>query len=526
MPLRSRKASSSLADSVRRILADCNLSLADVSRASRRRENDLAPVPYNFYGLLRKPSFSPSLAQLQSLSKLTGYQLVDWLSLFGLALDNVSRFQARFVALRTVRLDTRIYQPRFLIPWFRDLREARLASSLVPLSQWLAGDVPHSVDSLSTVGGAENYLYVKIGLEDALAFPDLLPGSIVRVDCRSGALARSPVQKSASGTLYLIEHDGGLVCSRLSRSGPKTIVLCSRQLAYAAVELQEGSEARILGVADAEIRPTRHLQVPVVPAALGRFWTPPPLSLPPPKGDVGQFVRSCRLKSGLSFRQASERTAAVADALGDRRYYCSPGALSDYETRKLPPRHIHKVISIAASYCANISHLLEHAGVELRRGGEERLPDRFLEFPAANRGSGKSRSRFLEEMTDRFGELPYFLHSALPVLFGVPDLSVRDVFWSGGVAGSINSYSTGAQFLIVDRKQKTPRPSLSAPLWAQPAHILQRRDGSYTWGFCALEGETLIVRVCLAGSPKIQKLRHRIDAEVVGEVVGVVRTLR
>ena len=526
MPLRSQKALSSLADSFRRILADSNLSLADVSRASRRPENDLAPIPHNFYGLLREPSFSPSLAQLQSLSKLTGYQLVDWLSLFGLALDDVSRFQARFAALRTVRLDTRIYQPRSLIPSFRDLREAGLPSSLVPLSQWLAGGVARTVDSLSIAGNAEDYIYVKIGLEDALAFPDLLPGSIVRIDCRSSALERSPVQKSTSGTLYLIEHHHGLVCSRLSRSGPQTIVLCSRQLPYAAVELREGSQARILGVAEIEIRPTRNLQVPVVPAVLGRFWTPPPLSPSPPKGNLGQFVRNCRLKSGLSFRQASARTAIVADALADRRYYCSPGALSDYETRKRPPRHIHKTISIAASYFANIGDLLAHAGVALERGGEQRLPSRFLEFPAANRDAGKSRSRFLEEMTSRFGELPYFLHSALPVLFGVPDLSVRDVFWAGGVAGSIHSYSKGAQFLVVDRKQKTPRPSLSTPLWAQPAYILQRRDGSYTWGFCVLEGETLVVRVCLAGSPNIQRLRHRIDAEVVGEVVGVVRTLQ
>jgi hypothetical protein len=526
MPLRSRKAPSSPADSVRRILADSNLSLADVSRASRRPENDLAPIPHNFYGLLRKASFSPSLAQLQSLSKLTGYQLVDWLSLFGFGLDDVARFQAHFPALRTVRLGRSIYQRRSRIPWFQDLREADLASPLVPLSRWLAGGVARSVDSLSVPAKTEDYSYVKIGFEDAFAFPDLLPGSIVRIDCRSNALERSPVEKSASGTLYLIEHDRGLVCSRLSRSGPKTIVLCSRQLPYAAVELREGSQARILGVADVEIRPTRNLRVPIVPPALGRFWTPPPLSPTPPKGNVGQFVRTCRLKSGLSFRQASERTAMVAKALGDRRYYCSPGALSDYETRTLPPRHIHKAISIAVSYFANIGDLLEHAHMELTRAGEERLPDRFLEFPAVHHEPSELRSRFLEEMTNRFTELPYFLHSDLPVLFGVLDLSVRDVFWAGGIAGSINSYSTGAQFLVVDRKQKTPRPSLSTPLWAQPAHILQRRDGSYTWGFCALQGETLIVRVCLAGSPNIQKLRHRIDAEVVGEVVGVVRNLQ
>ena len=269
MPSRPRKARASLADSVRRILADCRLSLADVARATQRPESDLASIPHNFYGSLRKPSFSPSLRQLESLSKLTGYPLVDWLNLFGLSLDEVSRFQARFAALRTVPLDPRIYQPRSVIPWFRDLREADLARALVPLSQWLGGGVTRSFASLA-IGGSEDCKFVKIGLEDAFAFPDLLPGSIVRIDCRASALEGSPVRKSANGILYLLEYGGGLLCSRLSRSGAKTIVLCSRQLPYAAVELQEGSQARILGVADVEIRPTRNLQVPVVPPALGR----------------------------------------------------------------------------------------------------------------------------------------------------------------------------------------------------------------------------------------------------------------
>jgi hypothetical protein len=114
----------------------------------------------------------------------------------------------------------------------------------------------------------------------------------------------------------------------------------------------------------------------------------------------------------------------------------------------------------------------------------------------------------------------------LSFLFGLQDLCVRDVFWSGGAHGSIHSYSAGALFLVVDRKQKIPRPSLSSPVWAQPAYVLQRRDGGYLWGFCSLQNRTLIVRACIAGSPKLQRLRDRVDAEVIGKVVGVVRTLK
>lgn len=525
MPARSRRTDSSAADRVRAILADRGLTIAEVSRSSSAlaQTDSRLHIPPSFFSSLRAESFSPSLYHLLALSFVTGYRFVDWLAVFDLSLDDVSRFQARLPALRTVRLETRIYQPRFRVPWFGDLRDANLASSLVPLSQWLRGETSRSIESLP-LGKTEDYAYVKIGLEDAFAFPDLLPGSIVRINCDSNSLKQLPPREVAGSTLYLVEHRRGLVCSRLLRSGPQTVVLCSRQLPYAAVELREGMQARILGIADLEIRPTRNPQVPVVPPDLGRFWTPESLSPSAATTDVGRFLRDCRLKCGLSFRQASERTAMVADTLRDTRYYCSPSALSDYETRRLPPRHIHKAISIAASYFASVGELLEFAGAGPGRGGEHLLPDRLLEN-LANDEPKTRQSRFLEKMTDKFKALPYFLHSSLASVFGLSDISVRDVFWAGGVAGSIDSYSTGAQFLVIDRKQKTPRPSLSTPLWAQPAYILQRRDGSYTWGFCVLEGDALIVRVCFSGSPNIQKFRHRIDAEVVGEVVGVVRKL-
>src|ERR1700692_4551441 len=115
MFLPSVQSSSSLADRVRGILSTRGLSLADLSRASR--DNRLGHIPHSFYSSLRKRSFSPSLYQLHSLSALSGYRLVDWLALFGISLDDVSRFQVFFPSVRTVELDTRIYHPDALLPW-------------------------------------------------------------------------------------------------------------------------------------------------------------------------------------------------------------------------------------------------------------------------------------------------------------------------------------------------------------------------------------------------------------------------
>ena len=516
-----------LPDRVRLILASRGLSLAKVSRASRSLiPGDRQHIPHNFYSSLRNRRFTPSLYQLLALSTLSGYRLVDWLLVFGFSLDDVPRFHASLPALRTVELDASIYQPRALISWFYDLGQPDFSVPLVPLSRWLAPGAMRRFDSLLRAP-SNKYRYVKIGSQDALAFPELLPGSIVRVhsdDFR--ALERLPIGNTAGKHLYLVKHSSGLTCSGLYRPKSKRIVLCSRHLPYAPVELEYETEALVLGLADLEIRPLGKIDKPVVPTRLGRFWTPDPLRESSHGTHVGEFIRRARKRSGLSFRQASERTRFIARKLGDPRYYCAPGSLSDYETRKLPPRHVHKLISICSVYFASAAELLAVSGASLNKAGTVSIPPELLDLPPNGGRSASKPSSFFKRIQRHFGHMPYFLRNSASSLFGLSDLSVRDVFWAGGVQGLRYSYFAGALFLVVDRKQKTPRPSLSSPVWAQPAYVLQRRDGTYLCGFCSLQNGTLILRSSFAGQPKLLRLRHRVDAEVVGRVVGIVRRLK
>lgn len=212
--LPSSRSSSSLAERVRRILASHNLSLAQVSRASRG--NHLGHIPHNFYSSLRKRSFSPSLYQLHSLSRLTGDRLVDWLAVFGISLDDVSRFQVFFPSPRTVELDTRIYHRDAPVPRLYELKEPDLSTPLAPLSLWVAVGSRRCVESISPRPGRP-FRYLKIGSHDALAFPDLLPGSIVRVREDATALTLAPVGKARGRTLFLVQHaKGHYMFSRLS----------------------------------------------------------------------------------------------------------------------------------------------------------------------------------------------------------------------------------------------------------------------------------------------------------------------
>ena len=521
MPVPSIRPRSPLADRVRTILAGRGLSLAVLSRASSG--NRLGHIPHSLYSSLRKRLFSPSLYQLYSLSALSGYRLVDWLDVFGISLDDVSRFQVFFPSLRTAELDTRIYHPDALVAWLCDLKEPDLSAPLVPLSQWVALGARRHLDSVSP-DAKTAFRYLKIGSHDALAFPDLLPGSIVRVRDDPSALRHAPIGKTPGRTMFLVQHGKGITCSRLYRSESDKIVLCSRQLPYAPLDLTVGAESVVRGIADVEIRSVATVQKPVVSAALERYRAPRPLLPKSPTRGAGDFIQRVRKSCGIYFREASERSRIIARELGDRRYYCSPSALSDYETRKFAPRRVHKLISICAVYFAEAAELLEACGATLGSAGTQAMPREFLKSSAETRTSGPGPARFLREMERRFGRLPYFLQTPGSSMFGLQNLSLRDVFWVGDSQESKYSCLAGIRFLIVDRRQKRPRASLSCPNWAQPMYVLQKRGGGYLWGFCRLESGMLSLS-SLAQRAKSVRLRNGVDAEIVGRVVGVIRQL-
>jgi hypothetical protein len=132
----------------------------------------------------------------------------------------------------------------------------------------------------------------------------------------------------------------------------------------------------------------------------------------------------------------------------------------------------------------------------------------------------------MTEIEHRFDQLPYFLHRALPHFFGMSGLSVRDVFWAGGVERFTHPYLDGAAFVVVDRRKKVARSSLSCPLWAQPLYVFLRRDGSYLCGSYSRADGVLAIRPCTAGLPKLLRLREGADIEVVGQIVGIARRLK
>jgi hypothetical protein len=524
MPLPSRRPSNHT-DAVRYVLSSRGIALAEISRQSRSRfsQNRLFHVPPNFYDALRHASFSPSAQQLYALSVLTGYRLADWMSIFGFSFDDAAAFQAAWPRNYTAELDSRVYDRTVEVGWFREPGAVTLGTTLTPLSRWLAGKTIRPLDSLAAITDA-SFRYLKIGARDAYAYPDLLPGSVVRVNNRSPADPALPPDNA--NCIWAVECHGRILCARVRPLGHGRIVLCSRQLAYAPLELKLGTEAKILGYVDLEIRSVESRELPEVQTHRNALEMLPGSQPEMRSNRVGEFVRWARLCSGLSFRETSERTAEIARLLKNPAYFCAAGTLSDLEARDRLPRHIHKLISLSGVYCLSIAKLAELAGFPLDKAGQNAMPAHPIHVPRdESTEAAFPHSPFLTAVETELGEIPFFLRKALPAIVGLPDLSVRDLFWAGTTEELVHPYLRGAIFLAVNRKNKSPAGSPASPVWAQPLYLLELRDGRRLCAACSVQNGMLVVRPCTKTSGGLLHLRRRIDVEVLGKVVAIARRL-
>jgi len=235
----------------------------------------------------------------------------------------------------------------------------------------------------------------------------------------------------------------------------------------------------------------------------------------------------------MSFRQASAMSRRIAQELGDERYFTAIGSLSDYESAEVPPRHIHKVVTLCTLYSIGFWHFLKASGLAMDKLGQRAIPEDLAESTHwAARSRRKDREpqamkggSFLSTLVDRFEEIPLFLRNALPELCGMSRLALRDVFWVGEMGQEFHAPLRGAAFLVVNQRMKTPFVSESEPEWKQPVYLLARRDGSYFCGRFAQTGNTTVLHP-LSGRPSSPKPHEsRVDAEIVGQVVTVLRRI-
>jgi hypothetical protein len=523
-----------VAERVERILASRGLTLFQVSQETRRRYRGAAHylIPHNFYYDLDLPGYSPRIEHLLSLSRITDFRLADWLSVFEFNLEHIPKLQAEFPHAWTSLLDQTGYDQDAYVPWFENVPRNSEPHPVAPLGQFLTEGALRRLDCLRAPG-VSPYRYAKIGRLDALAFPDLLPGSIVRADTRNvGALLQGIANKH-SNRFFLVEHANGLVCCRLQASRKDKITLRATSLPFAQAELQLGSEARVLGVLDWELRPLQ-ASPPEIPDASMKFLNSEALRPIKPQMDLGELLAHARGRSGLSFRGASVKSKWIADTLREERYFCAPGSLTDYETSPRLPVHIHKIISLCILYSLGFWELLIAAGLGIADAGYDPIPNeligRTLRTTDHNATEPSTKATvqegFLSSLLADLEEVPYFLRHSLATLTQLSEFSLRDVFWIGHRTDSLHPYLRHAVFAAVNRRIKRPVFLKRKALWDQGLYILLLRDGRFLLTGCSIEGNTLVVHPFADGFSHPRTLQNGIDAEVVGKVAALFRWLR
>jgi transcriptional regulator with XRE-family HTH domain len=532
VPSRLRQQSSNgapLAERVQSVLATKQLTLYQVSRQSGALFGRSSPhfIPHNLYHDLRSGSFTPSIHQVFAFARISGYRSRDWLRVFGFDLEDITRLRVQLPWNRTLLLDPSLTDPEEWVTWFRNRSGRTSVPSIAPLAQLLELTPPRRIDSLTKLS-RQDFLYAKIGREDAYAFPDLVPGSVVRVQTVDGESLPLPRNNKISDRIFLVEHNQGVCCCRVRAVEKGVIVPVSTQLSYAQMEFEHPREARILGVVDLEIRPLLDTEEPIVPKDLARRWKPRPLLM---EGRLGQVLRRARSNMNLSLRQASAMSRLLGEILKDQRYAVSSSSLYEYEALHTPPRDFHKIVTLCSLYGVPFLSFLQTMGVVPEQDGEESIPDhliprRGITILAEDTTEDQTIPvGFLEQLLDECKEIPFFLRDSIGHFCHAASVSLDDFFWIGSQREALHPYLANGLVAVVNRRRRTAVHFTSRPVWAQPMYIIAKRDETYLAASCGIENGTLVIHPYTSDFHRPTQFRQHQDAEVVGQIVAVARKI-
>ena len=343
------------AESIKNVLARCGYTVTQLSAATRRRHGSKSPyfIPVTFLYKVRS-GITPHVCQIAALSESTGYRFNDWLRMFGFDLREVPSLQIRLHTDRTVLItpDEEWFQPSPPPSSYHD--GVWSASSRAQAERWT---------------GSGRYLFARIGTADALVCPQLMPGSILRVDRRYTHRMKDAARGSMDDRFWLVEQPGGLTCTQVRWIDDQQIVPLPCRPPRGSWPLRLPTEARILGLVDTGPGPM------TLPCSAGRteFGSP---ALPCGEGKMrfSELLRISRARTGLTFRVAHGLTRTIAQILGNQEHAIALGLLSDYEAMSKLPRHIAKIMSLCIIYCMDIRDLMQASGVCIDDSAKLPLP--------------------------------------------------------------------------------------------------------------------------------------------------------
>ena len=472
--------SAELAERTRQLIVECGLSVSEISRFTGDKYGVGSSyfIPERFISTIKK-GVSPHLCQIVALSEVTCYSFADLMRHFGFDLRQLTRLQMKLHHDRTV---------------------------LIAPSEWCS--LPSS--------NRGRYLYAQVGRQDGMGFPEVVPGSIVRIDTKHPFVSE-PLKSASSCWLCVVDHLQGLSCCYVTALKEGEILLTPHYLPCRCLQYRLGDQARIVGVVDAELRPLQNIEVPEATVSNGFERRAPIPALDDPQR-LSQLIRNSRERVGFHFRGARELSARVAEELGNKDYAIAQGTLSDYEAADTVPRHISKIITLCVLYAIDFGKYLHSAGIAMNpsqqgtihRANREPVP---ISLASPDRGkrhhhnSHLIRSCFPHSLIDARTE---FLRSKSHSLQTYSERT------------RVNGDRSIETFFIVDRRATTLEESAWPASWQRPVYLVKKRDGRYAYGFCTVSDGIMTVHQPPTMNRAVERFYSR-EADVVGQVVAMLR---
>ncbi len=485
-------APSDSSEQVRRILARCCISALRLQELTRARYGEGAPyyIPNSFLSGI-KNGVAPHICQLVALSRATDYRLSDWLLVFGIDLQQISRLQLKLHSNRTT--------------WVMSSESLEPTRYPDPVAGWGNGMPP-------SCARGPRYLYSKIGRWDGMAFPEVMPGSIVRVD----TTRKEVPGPEASGNVFLVEHVRGLSCCHVTRITRDEVLLTPTYLPYPCLRYRLGEQAIVHGTVDAELRPLRKVPIPepAHPPWMERRYSPAAFCH---VSGPAQLLRFSRDRLCLRYREAHAITKQIAADLGSSEYAVALGSLSDYEASNTLPRHLRKIMSLCIAYAMDLASYLTAAGIDLRDQGATPMP--WL-ANANERQDSSPLSRSLISSSSLTGT-PWPIPASLVQAY-MQCMYPGDARRSIEYFADAQSRSDFPAALFVDRSSTTLEQATWPAAWQRPVYLVRHRGGHYLHGFCTITDGLLTVHPSAAPSSTVTSY-PRGDVEVIGRVVAVVK---
>ena len=240
----------------------------------------------------------------------------------------------------------------------------------------------------------------------------------------------------------------------------------------------------------------------------------------------GSRLRLARDRLGLTYRDVERASYELASQRGRPEFIVRISRLADIENRQVTPS-IYKLYTLAVIYHLNPLDVCQWYEVPLRNhfsdGTHVGAPNTHLVAPPTalrlpvrfDPGFDPHRTEYLSRMVETWGELEAALFNGQPRYrygyIGMDDHMMEPLLRPGSL-------------VLVDPALHQVRNSGWKNEYERPIYFVDVRDG-YRCAWCLLEGSRLILQPhpLSACAPEVRRCPD--EAEVVGQVTGVVMRL-